>query len=161
MAIGDQTAFVPVKQETLPLGFVVTSSGRVSGVRHPGFEPYDSSPFSMEDRVRMDNTLTEATRRTGILWTIYIGELSVHPADAARELHSTLPDPARTVLIAVSPNDKQIEVLGGDAIGNRFNDRVAQLGVSAALASFKQGDLIDGLVSAVRVMAAAVQPVVI
>lgn len=159
MAIGDQAVFVPVQQETLPLGFAVTSSGRVSGVTHPGSEPVDNSPFSMVDRVRMDRTLTEATRRTKILWTIYIGELSATPANAARELHSTLPDPARSVLIAVSPNDKVIEVIGGDAIGQRFNDRVAQLGVSAALASFKQGDLIDGLVSAVRVMSAAVRPV--
>lgn len=161
MAIGDQAVFVPVQQETLPLGFVVTSSGRVSGVSHPGAEPTDKSPFSMEDRVRIDHALTEATRRTGILWTIYIGELSGHPADAAREMLSTLPDPSRSVLIAVSPNDKQIEILGGDAIGGRFNDRVAQLGVSAALASFKQQDLIDGLVSAVRVMSAAVRPVAV
>lgn len=162
MAIGDQAVFVPVQQETLPLGFVVTSSGRVSGVAHPGTEdPVDQSPFSMEDRVRMDHALTEATRRTGILWTIYIGEISGHPADAAREMLSTLPDPSRSVLIAVSPNEKQIEILGGDAIGNRFNDRVAQLGVSAALASFKQQDLIDGLVSAVRVMSAAVRPVAV
>lgn len=161
MAIGDQAVFVPVQQETLPLGFVVTTSGRVSGVSHPGDEPVDKSPFSMEDRVRMDHALTEATRRTGILWTVYIGELSAHAADAARELHSTLPDPSRSVLLAVSPNDKKIEILGGDAIGARFNDRVAQLGVSAALASFKQGDLIDGLVSAVRVMSAAVRPVAV
>lgn len=159
MAIGDQAVFVPVKQETLPLGFAVTASGRVSGVAHPGAEPVDNSPFSMPDRVRMDHALTEATRRTGILWTVYIGELSATPAAAARELLSTLPDPSRSVLIAVSPNDKAIEVVGGDAIGNRFNDRVAQLGVSAALASIKQGDLIDGLVSAVRVMSAAVRPV--
>lgn len=161
MAIGDQAVFVPVQQETLPLGFVVTASGRVSGVSHPGDEPYDKSPFSMEDRVRIDHALTEATRRTGILWTIYIGELSGRPADAARELLSTLPDPSRSVLIAVSPNERQIEILGGEAIGNRFNDRVAQLGVSAALASFKQQDLIDGLVSAVRVMSAAVRPVAV
>lgn len=161
MAIGDQAVFVPVEQETLPLGFVVTTSGRVSGVRHPGDEPVDKSPFSQEQRVRMDHALTEATRRTGILWTIYIGKLSATPAAAAREMLSLVSDPARTVLIAVSPNEKQIEVLGGDAIGNRFNDRVAQLGVSAALASFKQNDLIDGLVSAVRVMSAAVRPVAI
>jgi hypothetical protein len=35
-------------------------------------------------------------------------------------------------------------------------DRVAQLGATAAVASFGDGDLIDGLVSAIRVMSAAI-----
>uniref|UniRef100_UPI002457319B DUF5130 family protein n=1 Tax=Nocardia brasiliensis TaxID=37326 RepID=UPI002457319B len=42
------------------------------------------------------------------------------------------------------------------AAADRANDRVCQLGVTAALSSFRQGQLIDGLVSAVRVMAAAI-----
>ncbi|GAA4818841.1 DUF5130 family protein [Tomitella cavernea] len=158
MATGELT-FPVVDESALPSGFVVTSSGRVSGVRHPGEEPYDDSPFSHVDRNRIDRTLTEATRRTRILWTIYIGELGAASADRARELHSTLPRPDESVLIAVSPNEKSIEIVGGDAIGHRYDDRVAQLGASAAVSSFQRGDLIDGLVSAVRVMAAAVSPV--
>lgn len=157
MASGEN--FPAVDPSTLPAGFVVTSSGRVSGVRTGYSEPVDTVPFSAEERVRMDRTLTEATRRTDILWTVYIGELGPDPAARARELQASLPQAARGVLVAVSPNEKVIEIIGGDAVADRFDDRVAQLGVSAALASFKLGDLIDGLVSAVRVMAAAVSPV--
>ena len=158
MASGELT-YPPVDESSLPLGFVVTGSGRVSGVSHPLDEVVDKSPFTHEDRNRIDRTLVEATRRTGVLWTIYIGELGSASADRARELHSTLPRPEDSVLIAVAPGEKSIEILGGDAIGHRFDDRVAQLGASAAVSSFQQGDLIDGLVSAVRVMAAAVSPV--
>lgn len=157
MASGEN--FPAVDPSTLPAGSVVTSSGRVSGVRDGYSEPVDTVPFSAEERVRMDRTLTEATRRTDILWTVYIGELGPDPAARARELQASLPQAARGVLVAVSPNEKVIEIIGGDAVADRFDDRVAQLGVSAALASFKLGDLIDGLVSAVRVMAAAVSPV--
>ncbi len=158
MASGELT-YPAVDEASLPLGFVVTGSGRVSGVSHPMDEVVDKSPFTHEDRNRMDRTLTEATRRTGILWTIYIGELGDASADRARELLSTLPRPEDSVLIAVSPDERVIEIVGGDAIGGRFDDRVAQLGASAAVSSFQQNDLIDGLVSAVRVMAAAVRPV--
>ncbi|MBF6248251.1 DUF5130 family protein, partial [Nocardia elegans] len=58
--------------------------------------------------------------------------------------------------IAVSPNDKAIEVRSGRDIADRANDRICQLGVTAALSSIRQGKLVDGLVSAVRVMAAAI-----
>ena len=46
--------------------------------------------------------------------------------------------------------------IGFSLVAGRVNDRVAELGVSAALSSLKQGNLIDGLVSALRVMATAV-----
>ena len=41
-------------------------------------------------------------------------------------------------------------------MSNRATDRVAQLGVTAALGPFRDGNLIDGLVTSVRVMTAAI-----
>src|SRR5699024_3146307 len=101
------------EESSLPFGSVVTGSGRVSAVAHPMEEVVDKSPFTHEDRNRMDRTLVQATRRTRILWTVYIGELGSAPADRARELLSTLPKPSESVLIAVSPNERAIEVVGG------------------------------------------------
>ena len=60
------------------------------------------------------------------------------------------------MLIAVSPNQRVIEVRSGRGIAHRVDDRIAQLGVTAALSPFRDGDLIDGLVAAVRVMSAAI-----
>jgi uncharacterized membrane protein len=60
------------------------------------------------------------------------------------------------VLIAVSPNDHAVEVRSGRDVAERANDRVCQLGVTAASSSLRQGELIDGLISAVRVRAAAI-----
>jgi uncharacterized membrane protein len=60
------------------------------------------------------------------------------------------------VLIAVSPNQRTVEVRSGRAIADRVTDRVTQLGATAAVASFSEGNLIDGLISAIRVMAAAI-----
>ncbi|GAA5072479.1 DUF5130 domain-containing protein [Nocardia iowensis] len=144
-----------VVESDLPHGYVVTSSGRVSGVHEAG-DVFKEAPFSDEERLAMDNVLTEATRATKVRFNVYIGDLGTDPAAGADAIFPTTPDATRSVLIAVSPNDKAIEVRSGREVADRANDRVCQLGVTAALSSFRQGQLIDGLVSAVRVMAAAI-----
>ncbi|PXX59826.1 uncharacterized protein DUF5130 [Nocardia tenerifensis] len=144
-----------VVESDLPHGYVVTTSGRVSGVHEAG-DVFKEAPFSDDERLAMDNVLTEATRATKVRFNVYIGDLGADPAAGADAIFPSTPDATRSVLIAVSPNDKAIEVRSGREVADRANDRVCQLGVTAASSSFRQGQLIDGLVSAVRVMAAAI-----
>ncbi|WP_431949346.1 DUF5130 domain-containing protein [Nocardia lijiangensis] len=144
-----------VVEADLPHGYALTSSGRVSGVHEAG-DVFKEAPFSDEERLAMDNALTEATRATKVRFTIYVGDLGADTAAGADALFSSTPEAARSVLIAVSPNEKAIEVRSGHDVADRANDRVCQLGVTAALSSIRQGQLIDGLISAVRVMAAAI-----
>ncbi|RMI32797.1 DUF5130 domain-containing protein [Nocardia stercoris] len=142
-------------ESDLPHGWVVTSSGRVSGVHEAG-DLFKEAPFTDTERLLMDNTLTDATRSTKVRFTVYIGDLGANSGAGAEALFPSLPEPERTVLIAVSPNDQAVEVRSGREVADRVNDRVCQLGVTAALSSIRKGELIDGLVSAVRVMAAAI-----
>ncbi|WP_433726418.1 DUF5130 domain-containing protein [Nocardia sp. CA-129566] len=142
-----------VVESELPHGSVVTSSGRVSGVHEAG-AVFKEAPFSDDERLAMDNALTEVTRATKVRFNVYIGDLGADPAAGADAVFAATPEAARSVLIAVSPNDKAVEVRSGSEIADRANDRVCQLGVSAALSSFRKGQLIDGLISAVQVMAA-------
>ncbi|WP_245553095.1 DUF5130 domain-containing protein [Nocardia veterana] len=140
---------------TLPHGYAVTASGRVSGVHEAG-DVFKEAPFSDHERLLMDNTLTEATRTTKVRFNIYIGDLGPDTAAGADAVFPATPEAAHSVLIAVSPNDKAVEVRSGREVADRVNDRICQLGATAALASLRQGQLIDGLVSAVRVMASAI-----
>ncbi|MGV9676403.1 DUF5130 domain-containing protein [Nocardia sp. NPDC003482] len=144
-----------VVEADLPHGYAVTSSGRVSGVHEAG-DVFKEAPFNDRERLLMDNTLTEATRSTKVRFNIYIGDLGADPAAGVDALFPSTPEAAHSVLIAVSPNEHAVEVRSGRDVADRVNDRVCQLGVTAALASLRQGELIDGLVSAVRVMAAAI-----
>jgi hypothetical protein len=144
-----------VVESELPHGYALTTSGRVSGVHESG-DVFKEAPFRDEERLAMDNVLTEATRATKVRFNVYIGDLGEDPAAGADAIFPATPEAARSVLIAVSPNDKAIEVRSGVEVADRANDRVCQLGVTAALSSFRQGELIDGLISAVRVMAAAI-----
>ncbi len=144
-----------VNEADLPHGYAITSSGRVSGVHEAG-DVFNEVPFSDHERLLMDNALTDATRATKVRFNVYIGDLGPDAAAGVDALFPTTPEAARSVLIAVDPNTKSVEVRSGREVAERANDRVCQLGATAALSSCRQGDLIDGLVSAIRVMAAAI-----
>ncbi len=77
------------------------------------------------------------------------------PGSDAKAILGKAPEPYNGALIAVSPNTKDVVVVSGKDVADRVNDRVAQLGVSAAITSIRQGNLIDGLVAALHVMATA------
>lgn len=145
----------PAVVEELPRGAAVTTNGRVSVAREEAHLPIDV-PFRKRDRLLLDNTLVEAIRRTGIRFTVYIGDLGADTAAGADALFPGTPDAAHSVLIAVAPNQRAIEIRSGKAVADRADESVLQLGVTAAESAFKESGLIDGLVSAVRVMSAAI-----
>ncbi|MFT4199284.1 DUF5130 family protein [Gordonia sp. (in: high G+C Gram-positive bacteria)] len=156
MASGDVVATTPVGD--LPMGTVVTNSGRVSGVRFPDSQ-VPGLPFAPDELLRLDEALKDCSEQARVRFSVYIGDLGSDPVAGAREALLKAPEPAHGTLIAVSPNSKDIAIVSGKDVAGRVNDRVAALGVTAAAASFRRGDLIDGLVSAIRVMAtAAVAP---
>ncbi|MCB0949115.1 MAG: DUF5130 domain-containing protein [Mycobacterium sp.] len=157
MASGDVSTVGSSRLAEQPLGFVVTSSGRVSGVTEPG-ELSVHYPFPNLDLVVLDNALKYGSRNAHARFAVYIGDLGTDTAATARELLSRVPTPDNAVLLAVSPNQKAIEVVYGSAVSGRGIEESAPLGVSAAAASFKEGNLIDGLVSGIRVLAAGVSP---
>ncbi|MFF0814463.1 DUF5130 domain-containing protein [Rhodococcus sp. NPDC003318] len=149
------STFPAVIEADLPVGSAVTSSGRVSAVHRIG-EPFDDLPFSVDELVALDDALTDATRATKVRFNAYVGSLGEDPAAGVAALFPTTPEAERSVLIAVSPNQRVVEIRSGRGVADRVTDRVAQLGVTAAVSSFAESDLIDGLISAIRVMSAAI-----
>ena len=69
-----------------------------------------------------------------------------------------MPTPNNAVLLAVSPDQSVIEVVYGTQVRGRGAESAAPLGVAAASSAFEQGDLVDGLVSAIRVLCAGISP---
>ena len=157
MASGDVTKHSRgdlVAGSALPVGTVVTNSGRISATRFPGQAP-TTPPFSRDDLIALDDALTEASEIAHVRFSAYIGELGTDPVADARAILAKAPEPYNGALIAVSPNTRDVVVVSGSDVADRVNDRVAALGVTAAVTSFRQGNLIDGLISARRVMATA------
>jgi hypothetical protein len=146
-----------IERAELPVGFVVTSSGRISGVTQPG-EVSLTYPFPVMDLVALDDALRYGSRAARARFAVYLGDLGGDTAATAREILANVPTPDNAVLLAVSPNQRAIEVVYGKDVKGRGIEESAPLGVSTAAASFKDGNLMDGLVSAVRVMSAGVSP---
>lgn len=157
MASGSEPTTEVLKQESekLPYGWAMTYSGRLSGVTEPG-ELSETYPFSIKERVELDEALKWGSRAAKARFAVYIGDLGAPSAAAARALLAKVPTPDEAVLIAVSPNQKVIEIVYGSGLQGRGAESVAPLGVAAATSAFKEGNLIDGLVSAVRVMSAGI-----
>jgi hypothetical protein len=141
--------------EGLPLGYAVTSSGRISGVCDPS-EQCENYPFSIADRIKLDEALKWGTRASKARFAVYIGNLGSNPTDAAGKALGRVPTPDDALLLAVSPNQRIIEVVYGANLRGRGAEQAATLGVAAAKSGFAEGNLIDGLVSAIRVMSAAI-----
>lgn len=146
-----------VDPASLPVGYVVTNSGRISGVTEPG-ELSVHYPFPVKDLVILDDALKYGSRGSQARFAVYLGDLGDDTAATARDILAKVPTPDNAVLLAVSPNQKAIEVVYGAEVKGRGIEEAAPLGVSAAAASFKEGNLIDGLISAVRVLSAGVSP---
>ena len=143
----------PFERTDLPTGFVVTSSGRISGVTEPGEVSVDY-PFSVKDLVVLDDALKYGSRAAKARFAVYLGDLGDDTAATARDILAKVPTPDNAVLLAVSPNQRAIEVVYGSEVKGRGIETAAPLGVSAAASAFQEGNLMDGLISGVRVLSA-------
>jgi hypothetical protein len=146
-----------VQPAELPSGSVITTSGRISGVTEPG-EVSVHYPFPISELVILDDALTYGSRAAGARFAVYIGDLGGDTAARAREILGKVPMPNNAVLIAVSPDQHAIEVAYGSEVRGRGVESSAPLGIAAAASAFKDGQLIDGLVSAIRVISAGISP---
>ncbi|EUA13755.1 hypothetical protein I553_6874 [Mycobacterium xenopi 4042] len=147
-----------VERRELPPGFVVTASGRISEAAEPAHAT-PRYPFRAADLVRLDDELTYGTRACQARLAVYIGDLGEDSATRARELLAKVPVPDKAVLLAVDPNRHAIEVVYGAGVRSRGAQRAAPEAVAAAASEFKSsGDLMRGLIRAVRVLAEGISP---
>lgn len=136
-----------------PIGEVVTASGRVSAAVEFSDEP-PREPFSPVQLGRLDEALTLASRDTQLRFSIYLGALEGDTRAAAEALIGQLgAAEADSVLIALDPEGRVVEVVTGSLARVRLADRGCKLAVMSMVASFKEGDLFGGLLSGLRMLA--------
>ncbi len=144
-------AIVAVDPSTLPVGSVVTNSGRVSAAKM--YEPHAPElPFTPAQLAQLDEALTLSSRTSGLDFSVYLGALGSSPRERAEELHGSTERPSHHVLVAVSPGERLVEIVTGEESHRRLADRGAKLAVMSMVASFKEGDLAGGLVSGLRML---------
>lgn len=153
MATGEITGNSAAESQELELGEALMSTGRLSIARRVVPEQ-QRLPFSQSQLSRLDDALTLSTRSTGLEFAVYLGDLTESTRDRAAELHASLGSRAEEgVLLAVSPGQRKIEIVTGEESQRRIPDRSCQLAVMSMVASFKEGEIINGLISALRMLA--------
>lgn len=152
MGAGELTRTADQREMELPEGAVVTLSGRVSAAKmyEPGVR---SGPFTSTQLSRLDEALTLASRDTGLHFSVYLGKLGDDSrAEAERLFRSVGKHAHESVLIAVSPGERVVEVVTGESSAVRLPQRSCKLAVMSMVASFKEGDLVGGLISGLRML---------
>ena len=115
---------------------------------HPSWHPeVIDGPLSTRALLRVDEALRLADAATGLTFSVYIGDLGDTPRDTAEHLLGQLSEPDTGVLIAVSPNERQLEIVTGSIARRRVLDRDAKLAALSMAASFAGGDLAGGVLS--------------
>ena len=150
---GAHGAEIGVLPEDLPPGAVVTASGRVSSALEFRGHESPTTPFSAVQLARLDEALTLVSRHAQLRFSIYLGDLGEDSHAGAQRLHDQLgPAGADSVLIAVDPQRRNLDIVTGPAARARLADRGCKLAVMSMVASFKEGDLLGGLLSGLRML---------
>jgi uncharacterized protein DUF5130 len=110
-------------------------------------------PFTTRQLLRLDEALRIADQQTGLTFSVYIGELEVPTREHAERLHRQIEGADRAVLVAVSPNQRRLEIVTGNEARKRISDRDAKLAGLSMAASFAGGDLAGGVVSGIDQLA--------
>lgn len=151
MVSGDLAQRVESERE-LGLGEAVTASGRISAARM--VKPSaPKMPFTPTQLAALDEALTLSSRTTGLHMSVYLGALGEDSRATAEGLLDSLGAQAEnSVLIAVSPGERVVEIVTGPEAHRRLPDRGCKLAVMSMVASFREGDLAGGLTSGLRML---------
>ncbi|MGE5827843.1 MAG: DUF5130 family protein [Micromonosporaceae bacterium] len=110
-------------------------------------------PLTTRQLIRVDEALRLADSSTGLVFSVYIGDLDEPVRAHAEKLHGQLTDPDRTVLLAVSPNQRVLEIVTGAVARRRILDRDCKLAALSMAAAFSGGDLGGGIVAGMAQLA--------
>src|SRR5688500_3855526 len=107
--------------------------------------------FTFQELARLDEALTMSSRETGLRFTLYIGDLGAQTRARAEELFERSGhDLPESVLLAVSPGQRVVEVVTGAAAARRLPDRACALAVLSMTNAFASGELVGGIVNGLR-----------
>jgi hypothetical protein len=112
-----------------------------------------TGPFTTPQLLRIDEALRTADESTGLTFSVYVGDLEQPVRGYAEKLHSQLAVPDQSVLVAVSPNQRVLEIVTGHDARRRIPDRSAKLAALSMTAAFGGGDLTGGVVAGLSQLA--------
>ena len=113
----------------------------------------NTGPFTFKEMDRLSEAITMSSREAEINFSIYIGDLGADRRGEVASRHRSFgAEAANTCLVAVSPNERAVEIGVGEQAAKRLTDRACQLAVASMVSSFEGGDLVGGIVNGLRML---------
>ncbi len=102
------------------------------------------SPITQGQLKDLQGVVDRARTISGYAFALYVGPLE-GGRDAAMAVHSGLRNPASTVLVAVDPSQRSIEIVTGVNAAVNLMDQACEFAAASMASSFVAGDLAGGL----------------
>lgn len=108
-------------------------------------------PFSPEQLNNIERAIEAAEGQCGLEFATFVGRLP-NGRDTASDMMMTMPDPENSVLIAVDPDARSVDVLTGPKARRWLGDDQCQLAILTMSSRFSVGDIPGGLHDGIIVM---------
>lgn len=106
--------------------------------------PAGDTVLTDHQHAELVRNVSNAERMSGLKFSVYIGTLA-DGRTTAEQLHARLADPAASVLVAVDPADRQLEIVTGRHARVGLTNHACSLAALSMTSSFSAGDLLGGL----------------
>jgi uncharacterized membrane protein YgcG len=114
--------------------------------------------FSTRQQDDVVRAIRLARQQSQLPVSVYVGTLEGDSRDTALQLHGALgEEAARSVLVAVDPGARRVEIVTGSEVRRRLDDRSAGLAAMTMTSSFQSGDLAGGIAAGVLALAEQAQ----
>ena len=104
-------------------------------------------------RLAIEEIVTAAEQLCGLKFTVFVGQLSDGRSSAQAILANSGADGTRTVLTAIDPVSRELEIVTGSHAASIIDDRTCALAALAMTSSFQAGELIGGIRNGINLMA--------
>ena len=100
--------------------------------------------------------ISQASQDSGLEFSLFVGPVDGPVRSYAERLHAALgPRAGRAVLVCVAPGERALEIVTGEESARRLGDRACGLAAMSMSSTFATGELVQGIVSGVRMLAEA------
>ena len=112
--------------------------------------------FTNEQLHDIERVIAVASEETALTFSVFVGDVDGDIRDAAESKHAAFGAAASdTVLVLVSPGDRLLEIVTGEAAARRLSDRACALAALSMTTAFAGGDLSGGIITGLRMLAEA------
>jgi hypothetical protein len=109
--------------------------------------------FTPHQLQRLDSIIADAEHGTGLRFAAYLGDLGEDTRATAEEIVASFGnDAAYTVLVAISPGQRVVEIVTGTEAALRISERGARAAVLSVIAACSDGDLFGGFTNGIRIL---------